>query len=225
MTTRSRPVRRPARSGLTSAENRRIAAFFHCLQSANPHPACELVFVNHYTFLVAIILSAQSTDKGVNKATPALFAIADTPAKMLELGESKLKDYIKTIGLYNNKAANIIKMSRRLLLEFDGQVPRDRDQLATLAGVGRKSANVFVNTVYRDPVIAVDTHVFRVSHRAGLSRGATPLAVEQDLDRVVPTAYKYGASHWLVLHGRYVCTAAKPRCATCPLADLCPQLL
>ena len=202
-----------------------IETLFARLAALNPNPKCELDYTNPYTLMVAIILSAQATDKGVNKATPALFAIADAPEKMLALGENGLKEYIKTIGLFNNKAKNIIAMSKELVSTFGGELPRDRSKLESLSGVGRKSANVFLNVIYNEPFIAVDTHVFRVSNRTKLAIGKTPLEVENELEKVVPNKYKKNASHWLVLHGRYTCTAKNPKCATCPVADLCPSKL
>jgi endonuclease-3 len=202
-----------------------IETFFARLAALNPNPKCELNYTNPYTLMVAIILSAQATDKGVNKATPALFAIADAPGKMLALGEAGLKEYIKTIGLFNNKAKNIIAMSKELVSTFGGKLPKDRSKLEALSGVGRKSANVFLNVIYNEPFIAVDTHVFRVSNRTKLATGKTPLEVENELEKVVPNKYKNNASHWLVLHGRYTCTAKNPKCATCPVADLCPYSL
>lgn len=198
--------------------------FFKRLRELNPNPKCELDFTSPYTLMVAIILSAQATDKGVNKATPALFAVADNPADMLALGEAGLKEYIKTIGLYNNKAKSIMAMSEMLIKNFGGELPRDRKLLETLPGVGRKSANVFLNVVYNEPRLAVDTHVFRVANRTGLAAGKNPLEVEEKLEEVVPEKYKYGASHWLVLHGRYICTAKNPKCSDCPVADLCAWL-
>jgi endonuclease-3 len=201
--------------------NRDIKEFFARLEEENPNPKCELDYINPFTLMVAIILSAQSTDKGVNKATPKLFEVADTAEKMVALGEDRLKDYIKTIGLYNNKAKNIILMSKQLLEQFNGELPHKRAELETLAGVGRKSANVFLNVIYDEPYIAVDTHVFRVSNRTGLAAGKTPLEIEAGLERVVPDCYKSRASHWLVLLGRYVCLAKKPACSTCKVKDLC----
>ncbi|MCL2673188.1 MAG: endonuclease III [Alphaproteobacteria bacterium] len=201
-----------------------IEQFFSILQRNDPSPRCELNYTNPYTLIVAIVLSAQSTDKGVNKATGPLFEIADTPQKMLDLGEERLKKYISTIGLYNNKAANIIRLSRTLVDEFGGQIPNDRDKLETLRGVGRKSANVWLNEVYGAPLIAVDTHVFRVSHRTGMSIGKNPARVEADLEKLIPERFKRHASHWLVLLGRYICTAKKPQCPTCPVSPLCPKL-
>jgi endonuclease-3 len=181
-----------------------------------------LKHVNPFTLLVAVVLSAQATDAGVNKATGPLFKIADTPKKMLALGEEKLRDYIKTIGLYRNKAKNVIALSKRLVDEFDSQVPGDRDTLETLPGVGRKTANVVMNIAFGHPTMAVDTHVFRVANRLGLSHGKTPLAVEEDLLRVIPPEYALHAHHWLILHGRYVCKARRPECWRCLVNDLCP---
>ncbi len=187
----------------------------------NPHPQCELNFHNPYTLLVAVMLSAQSTDKGVNRATERLFQIVDTPQKMLDLGEDKLKEYIKTIGLYNNKAKNIILMSRQLLEEYNGEVPADRDVLTRLAGVGRKTANVVMNVWFNQPTLAVDTHVMRIAHRLDFSRGKTPLDVELDLLKVLPPEVVKNTNHWLVLFGRYVCKAQKPLCDKCPICNYC----
>ena len=187
----------------------------------NPHPQCELNYTNAYTLLVAVMLSAQTTDKGVNKATEELFKIADTPQKMLELGEEKLISYIRTIGLFNNKAKNIISMSRDLLERFGGEVPAKREELITLAGVGRKTANVVLNVWYKQPALAVDTHVLRISHRLDFSQGKTPLAVEEDLHKVLPEKYIINANHWLVLFGRYICKAQNPQCEECPIYAYC----
>lgn len=187
----------------------------------NPNPQCELHFHNPYTLLVAVMLSAQSTDKGVNKATEALFKIADTPQKMLDLGIDKLKDYIKTIGLYNNKAKNIMEMSRQLAADFGGEVPADRNVLTTLAGVGRKTANVVMNVWYHKPTLAIDTHVMRISHRLDFSQGKTPLEVEKDLLKVLPEDLIINTNHWLVLFGRYICKAQRPLCENCPISDYC----
>jgi endonuclease-3 len=203
---------------LSEAEIREVFRRFH---AANPEPQGELQHINPYTLLVAVVLSAQATDAGVNKATPALFKIADTPKKMLALGEEKLRDYIKTIGLYRTKAKNVIGLSRRLLEDFGGEVPADRDILETLPGVGRKTANVVMNIAFAQPTMAVDTHVFRVANRVGLSNGKTPLAVEADLVRIVPPQYALHAHHWLILHGRYVCKARKPECWRCLISDIC----
>ena len=187
----------------------------------NPNPQCELHFHNPYTLLVAVMLSAQSTDKGVNKATAELFKVADTPDKMLQLGEDNLKQYIKTIGLFNNKAKNIILMSRQLIENFGGEVPADRDKLTNLAGVGRKTANVVMNVWYHQPTLAVDTHVMRIAHRLNLSQGKTPLDVENDLMKVLPTELIINTNHWLVLFGRYICKAKQPLCKTCPIYNYC----
>lgn len=187
----------------------------------NPNPQCELHFHNPYTLLVAVMLSAQSTDKGVNKATEALFRVADSPQKMLDLGIDNLKKYIKTIGLYNNKAKNILTMSQQLVADFGGEVPADRDVLTTLAGVGRKTANVVMNVWYHRPTLAVDTHVMRISHRLDFSQGKTPLDVEKDLMAVLPEKYVINANHWLVLFGRYICKAQRPLCEKCPILAYC----
>lgn len=187
----------------------------------DPNPRCELDYTNAYTLLVAVLLSAQTTDKGVNKATAELFKIADTPQKMLELGLENLKGYIKTIGLYNNKAKNIIALSQELINKYQGEVPSDRQALENLPGVGRKTANVVLNVWFNQPTIAVDTHVMRISHRLGFSDGKTPLAVEEDLNAVLPDNYKKNANHWLVLFGRYICKAQKPDCPNCPISSFC----
>lgn len=187
----------------------------------DPNPRCELDYTNAYTLLVAVLLSAQTTDKGVNKATAELFKIADTPQKMLELGLENLKGYIKTIGLYNNKAKNVIALSQELINKYQGEVPSDRHALENLPGVGRKTANVVLNVWFNQPTIAVDTHVMRISHRLGFSDGKTPLAVEEDLNAVLPDNYKKNANHWLVLFGRYICKAQKPDCANCPISSFC----
>ena len=186
-----------------------------------PEPKCELDFKNPYTLLVAVVLSAQSTDKGVNKATKPLFEIVDTPQKMLDLGIENLKSYIKTIGLYNNKAKNIMAMSAELVQKFGGEVPSNREALESLAGVGRKTANVVLNVWFNQPTLAVDTHVFRISHRLGFSNGKTPREVEDDLIKVLPEKYIKNANHWLVLFGRYTCKAIKPDCPHCPIASYC----
>lgn len=198
-----------------------ILEIMRIFERENPNPQCELHFHNPYTLLVAVMLSAQSTDKGVNKATEALFKIADTPQKMLNLGIDKLKDYIKTIGLYNNKAKNIMEMSRQLVAEFSGEVPADRDVLTTLAGVGRKTANVVMNVWFKQPTLAVDTHVMRISHRLDFSQGKTPLEVEKDLLKVLPKDLIINTNHWLVLFGRYTCKAQRPLCENCPISAYC----
>jgi endonuclease-3 len=198
-----------------------IEEFFRRLEAADPEPKGELEYINVYTLLVAVVLSAQATDTGVNKATGPLFKVADTPEKMLALGEAKVRDYIKTIGLFNNKAKNVIALSRQLLEDHGGEVPRDHAALVKLAGVGRKTANVVLNIAFGEPTIAVDTHLFRVSNRTGLAPGKTPDAVEKKLLKAVPPHYRLHAHHWLILHGRYICKARKPDCPTCPVADLC----
>lgn len=198
-----------------------ILEIMRIFERENPNPQCELHFHNPYTLLVAVMLSAQSTDKGVNKATEALFKIADTPQKMLNLGIDKLKDYIKTIGLYNNKAKNIMEMSRQLVAEFSGEVPADRDVLTTLAGVGRKTANVVMNVWFKQPTLAVDTHVMRISHRLDFSQGKTPLEVEKDLLKVLPKDLIINTNHWLVLFGRYTCKAQRPLCENCQISAYC----
>lgn len=198
-----------------------ILELFRRLRELNPHPATELKYRTPFELLVAVILSAQATDVGVNKATRRLFPVANTPAAMLALGEDGLKRYISTIGLFNAKAKNVIATCALLLERHAGQVPRTREALEALPGVGRKTANVVLNTVFGEPVIAVDTHIFRVCNRTGLARGKTVRAVEDKLAKVVPDEFKLGAHHWLILHGRYVCTARKPKCPTCPIRDLC----
>jgi endonuclease-3 len=194
---------------------------FERLRAANPAPRSELEYVNPYTLLVAVVLSAQATDAGVNKATRALFATADAPEKMVALGEERLRDAIKTIGLYRNKAKNVIALSERLLASHAGAVPNDREALEALPGVGRKTANVVLNVAFGQPTIAVDTHVFRVSNRLPLVIAETPLAVEEGLERIIPAEYKPNAHHWLILHGRHVCKARRPECERCAINDLC----
>src|SRR6476661_1276442 len=200
---------------------REAAEFYRRLSDSRPIPRTELEFINPFTLLVAVVLSAQATDVGVNRATPALFAVADTPAKMLALGEERIIDYIRTIGLFRTKARNIVKLSQLLLAEHGGEVPRDREALEKLPGVGRKTANVVLNVAFGEPTIAVDTHIFRVGNRTGIAPGKTPLAVEAGLEKITPAEYKLGAHHWLILHGRYVCKARKPECPDCVVADLC----
>jgi endonuclease-3 len=200
---------------------RQISTFFRRLAAADPAPQTELAYHNPYTLLVAVILSAQATDVGVNKATRALFKVAADPRAMVALGEAGLQAYIKSIGLYRNKAKAIIAMSQILLERYDGQVPRDRADLESLPGVGRKTANVVLNTAFGRPTIAVDTHVFRVANRTGLAPGKTPLEVERQLEASVPKKYARHAHHWLILHGRYTCKARKPDCPICPVVDLC----
>ena len=198
-----------------------VFEFYRRLAEADPHPRTELDYVNAYTLLVAVALSAQATDVGVNKATRALFAEVDTPAKMLALGEDRLKSHIRTIGLFNTKAKNVIALSQALLDRHDGEVPADRAALEALPGVGRKTANVVLNTMFGQETFAVDTHIFRVGNRTGLARGKTPLAVELVLDKVTPAPFRLHAHHWLILHGRYVCKARRPECWRCIEVDLC----
>ncbi len=198
-----------------------IEEAFRRFKAAVPEPKGELQYVTPFTLLVAVVLSAQATDAGVNKATPALFAAADTPAKMVALGEDKVRDLIKTIGLFRTKARNVIALSRQLVEQHGGEVPRTREALETLPGVGRKTANVVLNIAFGEPTIAVDTHIFRVGNRTGLAPGKTPFEVETRLEQVIPDHYKRHAHHWLILHGRYTCVARRPRCETCVIADLC----
>lgn len=198
-----------------------IAEFFRRLQAENPAPTTELNYSSTFELLIAVILSAQSTDKGVNIATARLFPVANTPEAILALGLEGLKRYINTIGLYNNKADNIIKTCRILIDEHGSQVPNDRKALESLPGVGRKTANVILNTAFGQSVMAVDTHIFRVANRTGLAKGATVRAVENKLMKVIPAEYLYNAHHWLILHGRYTCIARKPRCGSCIVSDLC----
>jgi endonuclease III len=200
---------------------RQVAEFYRRLAASRPIPQTELEFINPFTLLVAVVLSAQATDVGVNKATPALFALADTPQKMLALGEERVTGLIRTIGLFRTKARNIIALSRILIEQHGGDVPRDREALEKLPGVGRKTANVVLNVAFNQPTIAVDTHIFRVGNRTGIAPGKTPLAVEIGLEAVTPAKYKLGAHHWLILHGRHVCKARKPDCPACVVADLC----
>jgi endonuclease-3 len=196
-------------------------AIFERLKAANPSPTTELNYRTPFELLIAVILSAQATDKGVNKATERLFATASTPDDILKLGEAGLKAHIRTIGLFNSKAKNIIETCRRLVTLHGGEVPKDRAALEALPGVGRKTANVVLNTAFGEPTVAVDTHIFRVANRTRIAAGKTPLSVEQRLMRVVPKPYLKDAHHWLILHGRYVCKARSPACPTCPIADLC----
>ena len=198
-----------------------IHAFFSRLQEQNPEPKGELNYVNEYTLLVAVVLSAQATDVGVNRATEKLFKKVKTPKAMVKLGEAGLKEHIKTIGLYNAKAKNVIKLSEILLAEHNGKVPEDRETLEKLPGVGRKTANVVLNIAFGHPTIAVDTHLFRLGNRTGLAPGKTPLAVEKKLEKAVPKEFLLHAHHWLILHGRYVCKARKPDCPACVVRDYC----
>ena len=202
----------------TAAE---IEEAFRRFQAANPAPKGELQHINPFTLLVAVVLSAQATDAGVNKATPPLFKLADTPEKMAKLGEARVRSLIKAIGLYRTKAKNVIALSKRLVAEHGGQVPHDREALEALPGVGRKTANVVLNIAFGEPTIAVDTHIFRVGNRTGLAVGKTPLDVELKLNDVVPEKYRLHAHHWLILHGRYTCIARRPLCEKCIIADLC----
>ena len=198
-----------------------IPVFFERLSAADPEPQTELAFINHFTLLVAVVLSAQATDKGVNKATGPLFAVADTPEAMAALGEDRIRAYIKTIGLYRNKAKNVHALSVMLRDRFNSEVPQDRDTLMRLPGVGRKTANVVMNEAFGVATFAVDTHVFRLSNRTGLAPGKTVLEVEKKLEKRVPEPYRLHAHHWLILHGRYICVARKPKCGTCTVRDLC----
>ena len=206
------------RKKLNAAEMEQV---FQRFSAANPEPKGELESVNTFTFLVAVVLSAQATDEGVNKATRALFQAADTPEKMLALGEETVREHIRTIGLYRNKAKNVIALSRELVDKHDSQVPDNREALEALPGVGRKTANVVLNICFGQPTIAVDTHLFRLANRVGLAPGKTVLAVEQGLLKSVPKAYLLHAHHWLILHGRYICKARKPECEKCLISDLC----
>jgi len=212
----SRPKSRPRR--LSKAE---AAEIFRRFAAAEPEPKGELHYTNPFTLLVAVVLSAQATDAGVNKATPALFAAADTPERMAALGEEKVAGFIRTIGLYRNKAKNVVALSKRLADEFGGAVPQDRETLETLPGVGRKTANVVMNIAFGAPTIAVDTHIFRVANRTGLAPGANVRAVEDGLEKIVPEEYRLHAHHWLILHGRYICKARKPDCPRCLISDIC----
>jgi endonuclease III len=203
---------------VNAARRRKIYERF---ASANPAPRTELVYRTPFELLIAVVLSAQATDVSVNKATAKLFPVANTPAAILALGEDGLKSYIKTIGLFNSKARNILKTCHALVADHAGEVPRDRDALEALPGVGRKTANVILNSAFGEPTIAVDTHIFRVANRTGIAPGANVRVVEDELVRVTPDEFKYNAHHWLILHGRYVCKARKPACPTCLIADLC----
>lgn len=202
-----------------------INTVFERLQTHNPQPTTELVYHSTFELLIAVMLSAQATDVGVNKATAKLFAVANTPQQIFELGENGLKAYINTIGLYNAKAKHVMATCQRLIELHDGQVPRDRVALEALPGVGRKTANVVLNTAFGEATMAVDTHIFRVANRLGLAQAKTVLAAEQQLLRHIPQRYLYNAHHWLILHGRYVCKARKPLCERCALNDLCPSVM
>ncbi len=216
---RSAPGRETVAARAWSAAE--IEEAFRRLRAANPEPKGELEHIDPYTLLVAVVLSAQATDAGVNKATRMLFPLADTPEKMVSLGEERLREHIRTIGLYATKAKNVIALSQQLIAKHGGEVPADRSALEALPGVGRKTANVVLNTAFGEPTIAVDTHLFRVANRTGLAPGKTPFDVEMALDARVPEAYKRHAHHWLILHGRYICKAVKPDCGRCLIADLC----
>ncbi len=198
-----------------------VHAIFQALHDANPEPEGELHHVNAFTLLVAVVLSAQATDAGVNRATVPLFQIADTPQKILALGEERLRDYIKTIGLYRTKAKNVIGLCEKLIADYGGEVPRTRAQLETLPGVGRKTANVVLNIAFGEETIAVDTHLFRIANRLRLAPGKTPLEVELGLEKIVPKEFRRHAHHWLILHGRYICKAVRPECETCVVAEFC----
>lgn len=213
------PTPKKGKNGLMPPSD--IAEFFRRLHAIEPEPKGELEHVNAFTLLVAVVLSAQATDKGVNKATRALFAVADTPEKMAALGEDRLIEYIKTIGLFRTKAKNVIALSKSLIAEHGSQVPQDREVLQKLPGVGRKTANVVLSMAFGQPTIAVDTHVFRVSNRTGLAPGPHVLAVELELEKRIPKEFLFHAHHWLILHGRYICLARKPRCPDCAVRDLC----
>ena len=204
---------------MLSAEQ--IHRFFEALAHATPAPRIELDYTSPFTLLVAVALSAQATDVQVNKVTPALFAVADTPKALVDLGEERVAFYIRSIGLFRTKAKNLIRLSRRILDAHNGQVPCDREALEALPGIGRKSANVVLNVAFGHPVIAVDRHIFRVANRCGLASGKTPLAIERALDKRVPPPWKQNAHHWLVLHGRYVCKAIKPACPECVVREIC----
>ena len=216
-TVRARGKKAPG-SRLTEQE---IDEIFRRFQEVSPHPKTELHYQDPFTLLVSVVLSAQATDASVNRVTPDLFRIADTPEKLAQLGEARLTEKIKTIGLFRNKAKNLIALSKKLVEEHGGKVPDSRDVLMTLPGVGRKTANVVLNTAFGQNTIGVDTHAFRVANRTGLAPGKTPLEVELKLERVVPERYKYNCHHWLILHGRYVCKAKKPECFRCIIADIC----
>ncbi|XUM23678.1 endonuclease III [Bradyrhizobium oligotrophicum S58] len=215
---------RPVKTALKAAKPwtpAEIREAFSRFAQANPEPKGELEHLNPYTLLVAVVLSAQATDAGVNKATRPLFAVADTPQKMIALGEEQLREYIKTVGLYRTKARNVIALSQKLISEFGGEVPRTRAELESLPGAGRKTANVVLNMAFGEHTMAVDTHVFRVGNRTGLAPGKTPLEVELGLEKMIPAEFMLHAHHWLILHGRYTCLARKPRCALCLIKDLC----
>ena len=202
-----------------------VISVFERFKSENPAPTTELIATNNYTLLVSVVLSAQATDKSVNKATESLYKIVDTPQKMLELGEEGLIEYIKSIGLYKNKAKNVIALSKILIEKFNSEIPKTREDLMSLPGVGRKTANVILNVVYGEKTMPVDTHLLRISPRIGLSFGITPESIEKDLLKIIPDEYMQHAHHWLILHGRYVCTARNPKCSECLIKDICQQNL
>lgn len=202
-----------------------VILLFERFKSENPAPKTELIATNNYTLLVSVVLSAQATDKSVNKATESLYQKVDTPQKMLELGEEGLIEYIKSIGLYKNKAKNVIGLSKILIEKFNSEIPKTREDLMSLPGVGRKTANVVLNVVYGEKTMPVDTHLLRISPRIGLSFGTTPESVETDLLKIIPDEYMQHAHHWLILHGRYVCTARNPKCSECLIKDICQQNL
>jgi endonuclease-3 len=212
---------KPAAGALPQMTHAQIEEAFRRFKAANPKPKGELAHINPFTLLVAVVLSAQATDAGVNKATPALFALADTPEKMVALGEERVRDLVKAIGLFRTKAKNVVALSHKLIAEYGGQVPRSREALEKLPGVGRKTANVVLNIAFGEPTIAVDTHIFRVGNRTGMATGKNPFEVEQKLEAAIPAQYKRHAHHWLILHGRYTCVARKPLCERCLIADLC----
>ncbi len=218
-----KPCRKPVKKRLPRCRytKEEMAAIFARFKEQRPEPKGELFHVNPYTLVVAVALSAQATDIGVNKATRHLFAVADTPEKMLALGEDKVRDYIKTIGLYKTKAKNVMALSQKIIDDFGGEVPNDRELLTTLPGVGRKTANVVVSMAFGQPTIAVDTHVFRIGNRMGMAPGKTPDDVEAILEKAIPEEYLYHAHHWLILHGRYTCKARSPECENCIIADIC----
>ena len=202
-----------------------VISLFERFKSENPVPKTELIATNNYTLLVSVVLSAQATDKSVNKATESLYKIVDTPQKMLELGEEGLIGYIKSIGLYKNKAKNVIALSKILIEKFNSEIPKTREDLMSLPGVGRKTANVILNVVYGEKTMPVDTHLLRISPRIGLSFGTTPESIEKDLLKIIPDEYMQHAHHWLILHGRYVCTARNPKCSECLISDICQHNL
>jgi endonuclease-3 len=220
-TARSGRAVKPVAKRLKAWTEAEVREAFERFRKANPDPRGELEHLNPFTLLVAVVLSAQATDAGVNKATKALFPVADTPQKMIALGEEKLRDYIRTIGLYRTKARNVIALSEMLIRDFGGEVPRTRAEIEKLPGAGRKTANVVLNMAYGEHTMAVDTHVFRVANRTGLAPGVSPLEVELGLEKVIPAEFMLHAHHWLILHGRYTCLARKPRCEVCLINDLC----